>query len=97
MIVVWEALGSALIGFALAYTVARCWPQRRLPARSLVLSTGPVAALLGTFPAHAVLGSGHAAATLLTALVFTVAMLSLLVRPRRPRHAATAVRRSATA
>ncbi|TGB13282.1 hypothetical protein E4099_10290 [Streptomyces palmae] len=76
----WEALGSAVIGFVLAYAAMRRLP-RRLPARPLVLSTGPAAALLGTLLTHAVLGPGHTAATLVGAIGFTVAILSLLIRP----------------
>ncbi|MFH8365730.1 hypothetical protein [Streptomyces sp. NPDC018031] len=92
MILIWEALGSTVIGLLVALSAARWLPRRRLPATPLVLGTGPVAALLGTLLAHAVLGDGHAAATLLVAAGFAVAMLSLLVRP-----APRVRRRSATA
>ncbi|KUJ64696.1 hypothetical protein ACZ90_56970 [Streptomyces albus subsp. albus] len=86
----WEALGSALIGLVLAYAAMLRLP-RRLPVRPLVLSTGPAAALLGTLLTHAALGSGHTTATLAGATGFTVAMLSLLIRPE------TALPRSAPA
>ncbi|MBH5336863.1 hypothetical protein IHE55_19655 [Streptomyces pactum] len=88
---IWEALGSAVLGLVVAFLTARWLPRRRLPALPLVLGTGAVAGLLGTFLAHAVLGSGHAPVTLLVAAGFTVAMLSLLVRPdRRLRRSAAA-------
>ncbi|TVL94502.1 hypothetical protein CD790_03040 [Streptomyces sp. SAJ15] len=87
---VWEALGSVVIGLALAYAALRRLP-RRLPPRSLVLSTGPVAALLGALLTHAVLGPGHTLATLIAAFGMTAAMLSVLIRTD-PR-----LRRSATA
>ncbi|QKV92700.1 hypothetical protein HUT19_13850 [Streptomyces sp. NA02950] len=78
--ILWEALGSVLIGLAVAYGASR-WRPRRLPARHLVLSTGPGAALFGALLAHTVLGSGHSAAVLTVALGFAAALLSLLVRP----------------
>ncbi|MET7900097.1 hypothetical protein [Streptomyces sp. NPDC005336] len=78
--VIWEALGSVLIGLAVAYGASR-WRPHRLPARPLVLSTGPGAALLGALIAHTVLGSGHAVAVLTVALGFAAALLSLLIRP----------------
>lgn len=91
MILIWEALGSAVFGLVVAFAAARWLPRRRLPSRPLVLGTGPVAALLGTLLTHAVLGSGHSTVTLVVAAGFTVAMLSLLVRPE------ARIRRSAPA
>ncbi|QEV20082.1 hypothetical protein [Streptomyces alboniger] len=86
-----EALGSALLGFALSWAIAHRL-ARRLPSRSLVLSTGPAGALVGAFITHMALGPGHAPATLLGAAAVSAALLSLLVRPTRP-----GLRRSATA
>ncbi|MEU8954357.1 hypothetical protein AB0C93_08635 [Streptomyces sp. NPDC048518] len=86
-----EALGSALLGLALAWATAHRLGHR-LPARSLVLSTGPVGALIGAFITHMALGSGHTTATLTGALAVSAALLSLLIRPTAPRlrHSATA-------
>ncbi|OPF78746.1 hypothetical protein VT50_0218520 [Streptomyces antioxidans] len=81
----WEALASVLIGLVIAYGALHRLP-RRLPARRLVLSTGPAAALLGALLTHTVLGSGHAAAVLIVALGFAAALLSLLIRPTRTRR-----------
>ncbi|MEU6996310.1 hypothetical protein ABZ953_37380 [Streptomyces sp. NPDC046465] len=86
-----EALGSTLLGLALAWATAQRLGHR-LPARSLVLSTGPVGALIGAFITHMALGSGHAPATLVGAVAVSAALLSLLIRPTggRMRHSATA-------
>ncbi|MBI0377575.1 hypothetical protein JBE27_15175 [Streptomyces albiflaviniger] len=81
----WEALASVLIGLVIAYGALHGLP-RRLPARPLVLSTGPAAALLGALLTHTVLGSGHTAAVLIVALGFSAALLSLLIRPARTRR-----------
>ncbi|GGR68562.1 hypothetical protein GCM10010252_03140 [Streptomyces aureoverticillatus] len=80
-----EALGSALIGLALAWATARRLPHR-LPARTLVLATGVGGALIGAFITHMALGSGHTPATLVGALAVSAALLSLLVRPTRRLH-----------
>ncbi|MBM7173593.1 hypothetical protein JQK87_35460 [Streptomyces sp. G44] len=86
-----EALGSTLLGLALAWAASHRLAHR-LPARSLVLSTGPVGALVGAFITHMALGPGHALAVLLGAVTVSAALLSLLLRPTR-----SALRRSATA
>ncbi|WP_447039814.1 hypothetical protein [Streptomyces sp. DSM 118878] len=86
-----EALGSTLLGLALALATAHRLGHR-LPARSLVLATGPVGALVGAFITHMALGPGHVVATLLGAVAVSVALLSLLLRPTGGR-----LRRSATA
>ncbi|AZM57888.1 hypothetical protein DMA15_24760 [Streptomyces sp. WAC 01529] len=86
-----EALGSALLGFALSWAIAHRMAHR-LPARSLVLSTGPAGALIGAFITHMALGPGHAPATLLGAAAVSAALLSLLIRPTR-----NGMHRSATA
>ncbi|MFT2019909.1 hypothetical protein ACMA1D_29340 [Streptomyces sp. 796.1] len=85
-----EALGSVLIGLAVAVAALR-WLPRRLPTTQLVLSTGPGAALFGALLGHSVLGGGHPLATLTAALIMAVAALSLLVRrpTRRLRRSAT--------
>ncbi|MEV0111789.1 hypothetical protein AB0H77_00845 [Streptomyces sp. NPDC050844] len=87
-----EALGSTLLGFALAWAAAHRLPHR-LPARNLVLATGTVGALIGSFVAHMALGAGHTPATIAGAVAVSAALLSLLLRPSRNRLS----RRSATA
>ncbi|MFG2502490.1 hypothetical protein ACGFSB_30295 [Streptomyces sp. NPDC048441] len=87
-----EALGSALLGLALAWATAHRLPHR-LPARNLVLSTGSAGAVIGSFVTHMALGAGHAPATIAGAVAVSAALLSLLIRPDRGRMR----RRSATA
>ncbi|MFH8406500.1 hypothetical protein ACH4FX_17165 [Streptomyces sp. NPDC018019] len=77
---VWEALGSVLVGLVITLAATR-WLPGRFPARLLTLATGPAAALLGAFLAHSILGPGHFFQTLLAAAGLSAAMLSLLVRP----------------
>ncbi|MER5471713.1 hypothetical protein ABZX90_15705 [Streptomyces sp. NPDC002935] len=86
-----EVLGSALVGLALAWAAAYRLPHR-LPARSLVLSTGVAGALFGAFLTHTALGSGHFLVILLGAVAVSAALLSLLLRPeeRFRRRSATA-------
>ncbi|NEB77888.1 hypothetical protein G3I40_22105 [Streptomyces sp. SID14478] len=79
-----EALGSALLGMALAWAAELRLPHR-LPSRTLVLPTGIAGALFGAFVTHSSLGPGHVIATLAGALVMAVALLSLLLRPTRGR------------
>ncbi|MEV6651332.1 hypothetical protein [Streptomyces sp. NPDC051219] len=76
----WEALGSALLGFALSWAAVRRLPDR-LPASRLVLVTGPLGALFGAYLTHFALGSGHIAATLGGAVLVAAVVLSLLIRP----------------
>ncbi|MFF1693949.1 hypothetical protein ACFVXC_10045 [Streptomyces sp. NPDC058257] len=87
-----EALGSALLGFALAWATAHRLAHR-LPARDLVLSTGAAGGVIGSFVTHMALGAGHVPATLAGAVAVSAALLSLLIRPTRSRLR----RRSATA
>ncbi|MDN3026591.1 hypothetical protein [Streptomyces sp. S.PB5] len=75
-----EALGSALLGLALA-AVAAHRLAHRLPARSLVFATGVTGALFGAFLTHSALGAGNVLLTLIGATVVSVASLSLLLRP----------------
>ncbi|MFD9905481.1 hypothetical protein [Streptomyces sp. NPDC059063] len=75
-----EAIGSTLLGLALAWATARRLPHR-LPSRVLVLSTGVAGALVGAFITHTALGPGHVPVTLLGAVVVAAALLSLLLRP----------------
>ncbi|WP_329137767.1 hypothetical protein [Streptomyces sp. NBC_00670] len=86
-----EALGSALLGFALAWAAAYRLPHR-LPGRRLVLPTGVAGGLFGAFLAHSAVGAGHALVSLLGAAVVAAASVSLLLRPEkrfRRRHSAT--------
>ncbi|QPP06710.1 hypothetical protein G4Z16_10245 [Streptomyces bathyalis] len=75
---IWEALGAMAVGLAIAYAATRQLPER-LPNRSLVLATGPAAALLGGLICHIVLGGGHSLVTLTVAALVSVAILSLLL------------------
>ncbi|MEU6097362.1 hypothetical protein [Streptomyces sp. NPDC047079] len=86
-----EALGSAVLGLALAWAAAYRLPHR-LPARALVLSTGVAGALFGAFVTHSALGAAGILVILLGALVVSAASLSLLLRPaeRFRRRSATA-------
>ncbi|MGK5626935.1 hypothetical protein [Streptomyces sp. URMC 123] len=86
-----EALGSVIIGLAITYG-ARRWLPDRLPARPLVLATGPVSGLFGGLLTHSAVGPGHALGTLFGALAVGVTLMSLLIRPtggvRAPHRAA---------
>ncbi|MCW7942097.1 hypothetical protein AAW14_08620 [Streptomyces hygroscopicus] len=86
-----EALGSAVLGFVLAWAAAHRLPHR-LPARALVLPTGVAGALFGAFITHSALASASLLVILIGALVVSAASLSLLLRPaeRYRRHSATA-------
>ncbi|QDQ13527.1 hypothetical protein [Streptomyces spectabilis] len=77
-----EALGSALVGLALAWATAHRLAHR-LPSRTLVLATGVGGALMGAFIAHTALGPGRSPMTLAGALIVSAALLSLLLRPDR--------------
>lgn len=74
----WLALSSAIIGFALAYAAVH-WLPSRLPDRTLVLATGPGAAVLGGLIARIVMGPGYSLAALVIAAGVSVAILSLLL------------------
>lgn len=86
-----EALGSAILGLALAWAAAHRLPDR-LPARQLVLSTGVAGALFGAFVTHSALSAGHFLAILVGAAAVSAASVSLLLRPkgRLRRSSATA-------
>ncbi|MDX3852511.1 MULTISPECIES: hypothetical protein [unclassified Streptomyces] len=77
---IWEALGSVLLGLGLSWAAARRLPHR-LPARRTVFITGPVGALFGAYLTHMALGAGHVLATLGGALLVGAVLLSLLLRP----------------
>lgn len=78
----WEALGSVLLGLALAWSAAQRLAAR-LPSRRVVLTTGPVGAVFGALITHSALGPDHALATLLGAVVVSAVTLSLLLRAPR--------------
>ncbi|MFF2995719.1 hypothetical protein ACFVTC_14270 [Streptomyces sp. NPDC057950] len=86
-----EALGAAVLGLALSWAASRRLPHR-LPARSLVLSTGVAGGLFGAFLTHTALGSGYYPVILCGAAIVSAALLSLLLRPaeRFRRRSATA-------
>ncbi len=75
-----EALGSAILGLALAWVAAYRLPHR-LPARRLVLSTGVAGALFGAFLTRNSLGPDHFLLPFIGALAVATASLSLLLRP----------------
>ena len=76
----WEALGSALLGLALSLAALRRFPTR-LPSHRLVLATGPAGVLFGAFVTHTAIGPGHVLPTLTGATLIGAALLSLLLRP----------------
>ncbi|MEU7022655.1 hypothetical protein AB0C52_03865 [Streptomyces sp. NPDC048717] len=86
-----EALGSALLGAALAWTAAHRFAGR-LPARAAVLLTGALGAVFGALVTHGAIGPGHFLVTLTGAVVISAVLLSLLLRPaaRRLRSSAAA-------
>ncbi|WP_151479058.1 hypothetical protein [Streptomyces albicerus] len=75
-----EALGSAILGLALAWAAVHRLPHR-LPVRSLVLPTGIAGALFGAFLTHSALGAGNLLLVLLGAAAVSAASVSLLLRP----------------
>ena len=75
-----EALGSAVLGLALAWAALHRL-SHRLPLRALVLATGVAGALFGDFVTHSALGPGTLLASLVGAAVVSAASLSLLLRP----------------
>ncbi|WP_328669072.1 hypothetical protein OG905_14710 [Streptomyces sp. NBC_00322] len=75
-----EALGSVLLGLALAWAAVRQLPDR-LPSRRVVLTSGPLGALFGAYVTHAALGPGHTLAVLVGAVAVGAVLLSLLIRP----------------
>ncbi|WP_030688590.1 hypothetical protein [Streptomyces globisporus] len=85
-----EALGSALLGFALAWVAAQRLSDR-LPVRAIVLVTGALGGVFGALVTHGALGPGHFLATLIGAVAVAAVLLSLLIRPasRRLRRSAT--------
>ncbi|MEU5341892.1 MULTISPECIES: hypothetical protein [unclassified Streptomyces] len=85
-----EALGSAILGLALAWAAAYRLPHR-LPAGRLVLGTGVAGGLFGAFLTHTALGSVGFLPVMLGAVAVSAASVSLLLRPagRLGRHSAT--------
>ena len=75
-----EALGSALLGLALAWAADHRLAHR-LPTRSLVLATGVAGALFGAFLTHSAFDPGNFLLVLLGATIVSAASLSLLLRP----------------
>ncbi|CAM5270252.1 hypothetical protein GCM10010329_01640 [Streptomyces spiroverticillatus] len=75
-----EALGSVILGLALAWAAVSRLPER-LPSRPLVLTAGIFGALFGAWLTHAAVGPGHPFATLVGAATVGAVSLSLLLRP----------------
>ncbi|MFE6841277.1 hypothetical protein [Streptomyces sp. NPDC057686] len=86
-----EALGSALLGLALAGVAVRVLAQR-LPSPRVVLVSGMLGALFGAYLTQFALGPGHntLTATLVGSVLVSAVVLSLLLRPgtgpRRSSH-----------
>ncbi|MFD6886795.1 hypothetical protein [Streptomyces sp. NPDC059957] len=86
-----EALGSALLGLALAGAAVRAFGPR-LPSPRTVLVSGVAGALFGAYLTHTALGPGHNTlfATLIGGALVSAVVLSLLLRPAgrtaRPSH-----------
>lgn len=76
----WEALGSVLLGLALAWVADRHLADR-LPERRAVFLTGSLGALFGAYVTHAALGPGQFLGTLVGAVLIGAVLLSLLLRP----------------
>ncbi|MET7857250.1 hypothetical protein ABZS81_08480 [Streptomyces sp. NPDC005318] len=81
---IWESLGSVVLGLALSWVALRSL-SGRLPARRTVFATGALGALFGAYLTHSVLGPGHVPATLIGAVLIAAVTLSLLLRPRSRR------------
>jgi hypothetical protein len=77
---IFEALGSALLGLVLAGAAIHRL-SHRLPARSLVLATGVAGALFGAFVTHTAFEPGSFLVILAGAAILSAASLSLLLRP----------------
>ncbi|MEU9028548.1 hypothetical protein AB0D46_13565 [Streptomyces sp. NPDC048383] len=77
-----EALGSGLLGLALAGAAVRVFAPR-LPSPGTVLVSGAAGALFGAYLTHTALGPGHntLAYTFLGAALVSAVVLSLLLRP----------------
>ncbi|WP_327126688.1 hypothetical protein [Streptomyces sp. NBC_01727] len=77
---IWESLGSVVLGLALSWAALRSL-SGRLPSRRTVFATGTLGALFGAYLTHSVLGTGHVLATLIGAVLIGAVTLSLLLRP----------------
>ncbi|MEU7565662.1 hypothetical protein [Streptomyces fradiae] len=88
---IWEVLGSVLLGLALSWAALHRLAHR-LPPRRTVLAAGPLGALFGALITHAALGPGLVLGTLVGAVAVSAVVLSLLIRPagRRLRRSAAA-------
>ncbi|GGZ84041.1 hypothetical protein AB0P12_12420 [Streptomyces subrutilus] len=85
-----EVLGSALLGLALSGAATRVL-GRRLPSRRVVLVSGVLGALFGTYLTHFAMGPGDITVTvsIIGGGLVSAVVLSLLLRPvpgarRRP-------------
>ncbi|THA32889.1 hypothetical protein E6R18_11775 [Streptomyces sp. A1277] len=79
-----ETLSAVVLGVVLSWAALRSLPGR-LPARRTVLGTGALGALFGAPLMHSMLGSGHATATVVGAVLIAAVTVSLLIRPRSRR------------
>ncbi|GGO85841.1 hypothetical protein [Wenjunlia tyrosinilytica] len=76
-----ETIGFAVIGIAVAFGATRALADR-LPSPLLVSGTGACAALLGGWVARTVFGAGHAPITFALAAAVSVALVTLLIKPK---------------
>ncbi|MET8270049.1 hypothetical protein [Streptomyces sp. NPDC005077] len=77
---IWESLGSVVLGLALSWAALRSL-SGRLPSRRTVFATGTLGALFGAYLTHSALGPGHVLVTLIGAVLIGAVTLSLLLRP----------------
>ncbi|MEK8144780.1 hypothetical protein NKH18_33790 [Streptomyces sp. M10(2022)] len=77
---IWESVGSLVLGLTLAGVALRLLPHR-LPSHRTVFITGALGALFGAALTYSALGSGSFPAILSGAVLVGAVTLSLLIRP----------------
>ncbi|WP_326699687.1 hypothetical protein OG909_21770 [Streptomyces sp. NBC_01754] len=77
----WETIGSVVLGLALAWVALRSLPGR-LPSARAVFATGALGSLFGAYLTHSTLGVAHVLGTPAGAVLVGAVTLSLLIRPR---------------
>ena len=87
----WQLLAFALVGLAVGAAADLLLPRLFSAHRGVTVLTGLSTALLTGTLAHAVLGAGHAYATVPISALGACLLVSVLARPDlrtgRPRHA----------
>ncbi|MCG7528909.1 hypothetical protein MHW47_31275 [Streptomyces sp. OfavH-34-F] len=79
-----ETLSAVVLSVVLSWAALRSLPGR-FPARRTVFGTGAAGAVFGASLMHTVLGGGHAAASVVGAVLIAAVTVSLLIRPRSRR------------